>query len=251
MLSVDINGTEVKFDEDKHKYYIDDREVPTVTQITGIINKPALIYWAANCAGDYVATQLQPGKPLDEVEIEELAEGARKAHRKSGKRATTIGTIVHQFAEDYIQADINDTYKPELPHNEKAKKSAKSFLDWYSEFCTKPHETERICYHPYENYAGTYDLMAEIEDNLTVIDFKTSKGIYDEYWLQVVAYLKAEQSRAVLDQGCQPIQAGIIRFPKDGCDFEVKIEKDEAMIEKHWETFKACQEILHWQQNVV
>lgn len=252
MIKRKIGDLEIKFDSDDHQYYVEDEEVPGVTTITGVIDKSTpLMWWVANSARDYIKDELAPGEALDEIEIDELAEGARLAHKRQGSKATTIGSIVHKFAEDFIQAKINDTEEPDLPVNENAKNSAKQFLVWFSENDIKPIETEQICYNSNQNYAGTYDLLCEIDGDLTVIDFKTSKAIYDEYWLQVTAYLFAARHMSYFEEKDVPEQAGIIRFPKDGEGFEIEIEDDEKRLWRHfWYGFVSARNILRWQQNM-
>lgn len=251
MIEREVAGITVKFDEKQHKYFVKDREIPSVTTITGMIHKPALMYWSANCAGDYVEDKLAPGKALDEVQINELAEGARKAHTHQGSKATTIGSIVHDFAEDYMTARKLAMEEPPMPVNEKAQKSVNQFLDWVSEIDIKPYETEQICFHTSHDYAGTYDLLAEIDGKLTVIDYKTSKAIYDEYWMQVAAYLFASRHLRKLEDKELPTQAGIIRFPKDGAGFEVEIKSSEALWDHFWAGFLSARSLLHWEQEIV
>jgi hypothetical protein len=191
---------------------------------------------------------MEPGKEYDEVEIKNLAEGAKYAFRKSSSDATTIGTIVHQFAEDWLNAELHQgkygPEKPSLPHNEKAKESAKKFLDWLQENEVKPKATEQVVYHPMLGYAGTYDLKAEVNGKNLIIDFKTSKGLYEEYDLQATAYLRAEEQRNP-DEDLDGF--GLIRFPKDLADFEARIVTDQKEISKNWNAFNGCLAIYNWQ----
>ena len=113
MIKREVGGTEIKFDPENHSYHVEDKEAPGVTTITGVIDKSTpLMWWVANSARDYIKDELDPGEPLDEVEIDELAEGARLAHKRQGGKATTIGSIVHNFAEDFLNAQINDMEEP-------------------------------------------------------------------------------------------------------------------------------------------
>ncbi len=250
MKSREVAGTEIEFDDSQHKYFIEDQQIPGVTSITGVLHKPALMYWAANCAGDYIEEELSPGEALDEVEINELAEGARRAHKSAGGKATTIGSIVHQFAEDYMTARKLAMEEPPMPVNDKAEKSVNQFLDWVSEVHIEPHETEQICFHSSHNYAGTYDLLAEIDGELTVIDYKTSKGIYDEYWMQVAAYLFASRHLRKLEGDELPTQAGIIRFPKSGAGFEIAMKDRDELWDHFWHGFLSARGLYHWENEI-
>jgi len=59
-------------------------------------------------------------------------------------------------------------------------------------------------------YAGTTDLLAEVDGVLTLVDFKTSKAIYAESTLQVAAYVMALE-----EMGHERATRGmIVRIPK-------------------------------------
>jgi len=249
MSQVKVEDQVCKFDKDSHTYRVDGQEIPGVTTVTGVIDKSTpLIWWAVNNARDYILEKMEPGREYDEVEIKDLAQGARLAHKKSSSDATTIGTIVHQFAEDWLNAEIRkgkySPDKPDLPHNEKAKESAEKFLKWLRENEVEPKEIEQMVYHPMFGYAGTYDLKAEVNGKNLIIDFKTSKDLYKEYDLQATAYLRAEEQRSP-DEDLDGF--GLIRFPKDSADFEAKIVTDQEEITKNWSAFNGCLAVYNWQ----
>jgi hypothetical protein len=56
----------LNFNPDKHLYTVDDKKIDGVTSILGVINKPALIAWAANCAADFIKATLKAGRSLDQ-----------------------------------------------------------------------------------------------------------------------------------------------------------------------------------------
>lgn len=250
MQQVDVDGQTIKFDPKKHKYYKDNEELYSVTQITNIVAKPGLKYWSANQAGKYIENYFEAGKEyvFDETEIKDLAKEASDAHKD--RTAVNIGALVHSFAEDYLQAKLNNETEPDLPVNEEAKSAAKQFLDWYSENDIIPHQTERIVYNDERQYAGTLDLLATINDKLTVIDFKTSSGIYPEYWLQVAAYAEALTNERVGAGKSLPEGVGIVRFPKDGADFEAELEYGDDLW-WHWEAFQAAETLTTWKKEIV
>ena len=53
-----IPETGFYFDEEKHRYYLDGKQMTGVTTILGVLAKPALIQWAANMAIDSVRGQV-------------------------------------------------------------------------------------------------------------------------------------------------------------------------------------------------
>jgi len=142
------------------------------------------------------------------------------------------------------------TEEPPVPVNDKAEKSISQFLDWVSGVSIKPLETERIVMHTSHEYAGTYDLLAEIDGELTVIDYKTSKDIYDNYWMQIAAYLFASRHLRKLEGRELPTQAGIIRFPKDGAGFEVELKDRDELWDHFWHGFLSARGLYYWENEV-
>src|SRR5262249_46597150 len=54
-----------------------------------------------------------------------------------------------------------------------------------------PEHVERRIMNPEHRYAGTIDLMAEIDGRFGVVDIKTSESIYRDYGIQTSAYMDA------------------------------------------------------------
>jgi hypothetical protein len=102
------NGTvKLLFNKAKHHYTLDGKTIDGVTSIIGIKNKPALVAWAANMAAEYVKNHIVAGKALDEIEIQQLVDGAKKAHRDFSGKAMNYGTALHSYIEQWCIADIN------------------------------------------------------------------------------------------------------------------------------------------------
>lgn len=181
------NGeVELIFQEDKHLYTVDGLQVDGVTTALGIINKPALMYWAVNQALEHISRNLKPGVGLDEVQIKSLLADAKIIHKKKSGEAADIGTMIHKWLEEWIS-----NKKPATPINPEMKNATGKFLEWVEEHKVKFLENERMVYSRKWGYAGTLDFMAEIDGVVKLGDFKTSTGIWDEYWLQVAAYEQA------------------------------------------------------------
>jgi len=89
-----------------------------------------------------------------------------------------------------------------------------AFEDWAKSVHLKPLAIEQVVFSMRHEYAGTLDLLAEIDGTPTVIDFKTGKSIYAESHLQNVAYrvALAEMGQARAPHGL------IVRLPKTDTD---------------------------------
>jgi len=78
-----------------------------------------------------------------------------------------------------------------MPQQKEGQKAVAAFRSWVSENDVERHCAEQKVYHRTHKYAGTVDAVATINGEYSVIDWKTSKAVYPEYYLQVAAYAKA------------------------------------------------------------
>ena len=58
-------NVELVFNPLKHQYTVDDEVVVSVTTALGVLSKPALIYWSANMAAEYVKENIKPGVAME------------------------------------------------------------------------------------------------------------------------------------------------------------------------------------------
>ncbi len=201
------NTVTLEFDPEKHIYTVDGRRIEGVTGVTGVINKPALMYWAVNMAVLYLKKVWKPGKSYDEIQIKKILDGAKLAHRAKKTEAGDIGTLVHESIETYIKTGkITKLIHP------KAKECFKQFLGWAKGNKVKFIESERKIYSKKYGYAGTMDFYCQIGDKRFVGDTKTSTAIYDEMWLQTSAYQEAYTE----ETGVRTDGQVIVRVGKDG-----------------------------------
>lgn len=70
-----------------------------------------------------------------------------------------------------------------------------SFLDWRKTLTSfEPVAWDITVFSEQFGYAGSVDLIARVDGELYIIDFKTSQYIWDEYELQVSAYRRAVEN---------------------------------------------------------
>lgn len=170
-------------------------EYPSVTTITGMLDKPALLGWAANCAVDHITENLvvvrDPTKNVHEIEA--VLESARKAYSKKREDAASAGTMVHDAIEAHIKGEVYDYLlihdDPDI--TEKARAGFNAFLSWESKNKVEWLESEVQVFCELEGYAGRFDAIAMVNGHRYLIDFKTSKGIYPEMPVQICAYRQA------------------------------------------------------------
>lgn len=171
------------FDPVKHRYKINGEYANGVTTALGIIAKPQLIYWSANMAADHVKSTLVPGKGLDEIQIQQLVEECRKAHLRKRDSAADQGTYIHNWIEDFVNRK-----SPAMPVNENLQRTINDFLAWWDNTNIEVIYPERAMCSVKYMLAGTPDLICKVDGKLTIMDWKTGKGIYPEMFMQMAAY---------------------------------------------------------------
>lgn len=109
------------------------------------------------------------------------------------------GTLVHETIARILKKEAVG----ELPA---VQPSLAAFRAWQREYQVKildpqAHIETRVC-DMEQGYAGTIDMVAEVQGTMGVVDLKTSNGMQDAYFLQTAAYLNAyNKGAAKKDQG--------------------------------------------------
>lgn len=185
---------ELAFDPVKHVYTVGSKKVPGATTVLKVIAKPALIAWSAKMTSQYVAETLKPGVALDEVEIEQLCKAAKGFHRVKADTAADIGHLAHKWCEEYMKGQ-----DPAKPISKELRNITDAFLEFVKAHSIQPLEIEKKLYSKRLNVAGTADLIAIMDGELTVADYKSGSGIYSEHFIQMGAYdlLYSEEQDAV------------------------------------------------------
>lgn len=213
-------------------YEIDGQLLPSVTNILGAVAKPALVNWAANmeraavsdAAADlyaqWAARPIRPHLPRAAYLSTLLVKlGQVKAHQKALAQAADIGGECHRLIEWTMRTAIGAVAGPKPVVSDAALWAFMAFEDFAKAADLKPLVIERVVYSTIHGYAGTMDLLARVNGQLTLIDFKTGKGVYAESHLQSAAY-----ATALAEMGyAAPARALIVRLPKVETDpaFEV------------------------------
>ncbi len=165
------------------QYLVDGIQYPSVTTILKVVDKPALLKWAAKMGAKAVLSD-----PVLYDTPEAAAGAIYEMNKKDGQTATERGTEAHKVAENYAKAVVKgtaDAFKSDNPYFP----AVRSFFD-----TMKPeiYFIEVILVNTKEVYAGTADLIAKLGNRLFIIDWKTSKFVYDEMPLQVEAYRRCD-----------------------------------------------------------
>lgn len=162
--------------------------VPSVTNVIGMLDKPALPRWAAKVVAEQAAAMKRSLANLEDAEIVDLLKGS--PWRKSG-RAANRGTDIHAYLEARLLGRQPDDLEGEA---RTYLKSADGVLEYLDRIGARLVESEVTVFG--HGYAGTFDAHLEVPCETGyehwLVDFKTgSSGPYDEVGLQLAALAHA------------------------------------------------------------
>lgn len=174
-----------------HSTYINNNniEVPSVTTILKVLNKPHIANWA-NSLG-----------------------WKRQSYKKVLEEKANLGTLVHEVCHEYL---FNEGINFNIPTKDLSfiKNNLNSFKSFLEEHNLNPIWGERS--FSAETYGGTIDLYCELEGKKTIIDFKTSKKFYSSHFIQLGAYIQLLESNNIYVE-----QVGILIIHENDWDLKL------------------------------
>ena len=187
---------QLEFDKVKHWYFANGKYVPSVTGVTKYLDKSGpLMYWAVKQTVNYFRSQFVAGTVVDEVQLEKIFREALTQFRSHTKEAADVGSLIHAWIEDYINkkliASPQTNVEIVMPLNARMQNGVKAFLNWEKDNQIEFIRSESKIYSKKYNYSGTCDLIAKVNGQLSVVDFKTGSGPYYEQTMQLAAYQNA------------------------------------------------------------
>ena len=213
----DGGSIDLEFNEAKHQYSCGGEFVPAVTSVlsTTIAKQQFLMPWAVKIGAEWFKDNSEAFSQA-EISIEDMVNGIKRAYKKKSVGAINIGRAVHEWCEQAILWKLGSAEIPSMPTDEQAVNAINAFRDWVKQNEVEWLAAEQRVYSRTHKYAGTVDAVARVNGEFTVIDFKTSTRIYEEYYLQVAAY-----SKCVEDIYGEPVDAAyILRFDKVSGKFD-------------------------------
>ena len=107
-----------------------------------------------------------------------------------------------------------------------------SFKAWCDEVNPKFVASENTVFNTELNYAGTLDCLAEINNELYLIDFKTSAEIYPSHKYQISSYLHCDSIKKLHNVKLAVLQVGYKRNKKKFKFTEIEDEFDGFLAAK-------------------
>jgi hypothetical protein len=179
----------------------DGKRVPSVSTISSVMDKPALVSWANRLGLEGIDT------------------------RKYVDALANAGTLAHYFVEcEVLGQDRDSEFLREFSavDLERAETSFVKFLEWKQGHDITLLASELELVSETHLFGGRLDLLLLVDEVLTLTDIKTCKALYgpkDEKWCQLAGY--AILSR---EAGYEVKQGAILRLgrePNEGFEFAV------------------------------
>lgn len=211
------SGLSIYYEPEPNRHYkVNGVRVPSVTEVLGVLHKPALLWWSMKTGVDgMLRLYSEHNVPFYEMDSVDTVVELLKAHRltcnhvrdKAGNR----GTSVHNAFERYCLTG----HKPnpdEFPEEERG--YVEGLLKFIEAVNPEPEKTELMVGSAVHGYAGRFDLLATTENRTVqptprkkrvipvgrgIWDLKTGKDIYpNSHFLQTSAYrLALEESYGI------------------------------------------------------
>jgi hypothetical protein len=253
-----LSSKDLDFNERTHRYWIKDTKpkqyVPSVTTITGLIDKPYIPEWysrvTTEAIGGFLESYEEDGLVQMGVEtIQACLATGRIAPREAKKHGQDVGTATHQR----IKYDLDPTGENPEEYKEaglEVELALEGYYLWKDMILNQGHKivfAEKRVLHPSGLYCGTFDLLLFKKGHgYTLVDFKTTNksdanplGVYPEYFMQLAAYRAAigaskdEEFANVFDYDI--VSGMLVGLGKDGSLSTVEISGEE--MDEYYDTF--------------
>ena len=176
----------------RRRYRLEDGTVvPGVTAVTGLRSKPSLVRWA-NKLG------------LEGIDASCVTE-----------QSARIGTLAHAMIRASLLGEPFDMENADPAELSQAEEAFRCFLRWRERHSLRPVHCERSSVSEVLRYGGTPDCYCILDGEPVLLDFKTGKRIYDEYFVQLAAY-----ARLLREQGYPVRELRVLRLGRAEEDCE-------------------------------
>jgi hypothetical protein len=233
-----------------HQYYFSGAGPwPGVTSITKVLDAPALTYWKMNQVAQAAiasAEQLIRDREAGKVDA------AVKYLTTLSTSAMDRGSRIHAAIEQILRREPVTID----PRDEAAVAGARAWLNaQVREHGRRPLEVEAYLLHETLGYGGTCDLIAELDGEVWLLDWKTGSSVatpdgtvYRDHRLQLAAYANAEFIARVNDPERYPLPAiqrfGLVHVTDGGTRlYEANVTP------RDWVAFRACLNLWDWHKN--
>ena len=233
----------------QHLYYFDGRGPwPGVTTVTRVLDAPALTNWKM---GQVAETAIAQAERLIADREAGRTEAALRYLTTLSTSAMDRGSRIHAAIEAILRreahnVDARDTHAVE---------GARAWLNQMArERGLRPLLVESFVLNETVGYGGTVDLVAELDGEVWLLDWKTGKSVadpkgvvYRDHRLQLAAYARSEFEGRIGDSTRYELPAvarfGIVHVTDGGTKlYPVAVDEGD------WIAFRACIALYRWQR---
>lgn len=256
-----MEKVKINFNEPHVTYRLKNGEVVVgTTTAIGMLNKPALPMWGFNTGKEPRFKSIDEAaettncnlKKLKKEEAIRWAFGVgqeRKYQSLYGQRdkAANIGTIAHTILQVREQGlEVDNSNIDEEAWN-LALKCVESHDKWFEGMTIETIFVEKELVSEVYRYGGKIDKYAYVTKEETLIDYKSGKDIYDEYWVQLTAYINL-----LLENGHPVKRATLVNMPKTkGDNFKIDSKSVDSLFEAgYFEMFLAAKDAYYAAQKI-
>jgi hypothetical protein len=255
---------QISFNEARHYYTVSVPSLnihrifqPSVTSVIGKLDKSgALVNWAVNSMYDRTRELVEAvPEPMDRNVVLAVVDAAKSTWREYKDETANIGSVVHRILEQELNARAGLCPHPTLPLKfdpilapgltaemlEMANAAAESGFRYFGEHHIEIVQAEAVRWSAKYGYLGTGDLIARIDGELAVADYKTGKRLYPTVFLQLAAYQVAYEEEFP-DQ--KILKRVAINVGRDGT-LETK-SKDNSTLKDDFGAFLGLLRVWRW-----
>lgn len=218
------------------------------TKLGGVLSKPHLIKWGIRIAVEWLQVQDRWQRLNIKSSYDEMMAGAVLAHTDVRDDAGSVGGQAHSAIERWINQGIADGEMPEditkfavENADTRAIAAMRSVQKLFKDKNIIPICSE-ILVGDIRYSAGQLDFLCFWEGVLTLVDWKSSNNVSQDYILQAVAYKKFLESMT----GLKIKKVKIAHISKDSDKYTIYKVGD---FEKAWKAFKAVCFVYDWKHD--
>lgn len=240
----------VAFNPLAHRYVVSTPigafEHPSVTSILKALGGKgdALLDWAARQSLGRLQ-DIVGDASLSPKDLAQACQLAERSWRDARQTAADIGSAVHAALEAFLSGqEPTPAPMPTEWENRAVANAVAAGRAILGKHRIEPIGVEMRLWSPEHGFIGTCDVMAKVDGQLTVIDYKTGKSAeYLEYRLQTSAYAQAYAAATG-----QPVDLRwVLRVGKDGTLKQSRYTAQQQPAD--FETFKHIHATWRWLQS--
>lgn len=239
--------------------------VPGVTTILKVVDGQGLIQWSVDQTAAWAVANVDALLSRSQEQgwgflrwyhkrQPDLTDPLRSAHSGVLNDLAQLGTNMH----DWIEIDLMGHDFPPIIDSLEMEQMIPAWETFKFVHTIEPLYTEVTLWHPELGYAGTFDLLAWIDDELWLIDVKTSRRVGPSHKMQLAALREASLMFEQTETGewvrvdmPKPTRYGFIQVRPEDIDnqggfmpaFVELHDMSETELDLYWRRFRAALQI--------